>query len=349
MAVVTPDAVGSVPPASVALFQRLLAERAGDATTRLGEAVWLSNFIVHHRMVPRYRHGHAFFAGDAAHIHSPVGGQGMNTGLQDTYNLGWKLAFVLNGAAPEALLDTYESERLPVARHVLSETDTNQQFGIAHSRMAEFLRNHLVFPLLGVPALRERFIEFALRRGSELDINYRSSPLSEQHGHFRSGPHAGDRAPDGRLRERSGTPTSVFALFRSNPTFRLLLFTGTAPKIQGSQTLATFARIGQDLREATDGLVRSWLITDPHDGPQEGAVPVGDDLPETTRVLLDPDHSTHRSYGADTPCVYLVRPDGYIGFRSRLASASKLADYLRRTVGISASGSQPGEPAEESS
>jgi hypothetical protein len=132
----------------------------------------------------------------------------------------------------------------------------------------------------------------------------------------------------------------VFALFRSNPAFRLLLFTGTAPAGQGSQTLATFARIGQDLREATDGLVQSWLITDPHNGPQEVAVPIEDNLPEAPLVLLDPDRSTHRSYGADTACVYLVRPDGYIGFRSRLASAPKLADYLRRTFGISASGSQ---------
>jgi 2-polyprenyl-6-methoxyphenol hydroxylase-like FAD-dependent oxidoreductase len=178
MAVVTPDAAGNVQEASVALFQRLLAERAGDTTTKMGEAIWLSDFIVHHRMVPHYRKGHAFVAGDAGHIHSPAGGQGMNTGIQDSYNLGWKLALVIKGTALEALLETYEAERLRVARQVLKETDLNQRFGIAHGRMAEFLRNHIVFPLLSVPALQERFIEFALQRGSELDINYRSSSLS---------------------------------------------------------------------------------------------------------------------------------------------------------------------------
>jgi hypothetical protein len=135
----------------------------------------------------------------------------MNTGIQDAYNLGWKLALVVNGTAPEALLDTYDAERLPVARKVLQETDANQRFGISHGRMAEFLRNHVVFPVLSMPALRDRLIEFALRRGSELDVNYRTSRLSEQHDRFGSGPKAGDRAPDGQLLMRSGVPTSVFA------------------------------------------------------------------------------------------------------------------------------------------
>jgi hypothetical protein len=312
-----PDAQGNVPQASVELFQRLLAERAGDTTTKLGEPVWLSNFIVHHRMVPRYRKGHAFVAGDAAHIHSPAGGQGMNTGIQDSYNLGWKLALAVSGTAPEALLDTYEAERLPVARKVLKETDTNQQFGISHGRMAEFLRNHVVFPLLSVPVLRERFIEFALRRGSELDINYRPSRLSEQHDLFGSGPQAGDRAPDGQLLERPGGPTSVFAQFRG-PEFRLLLFQGTT----GDQNAAELAQIGRSLREVSGGLVRCWLIS----GPQDADGPISDDL----TVLRDPDHGTHRTYGANTPCLYLVRPDGYVGFRSRIASESRLVDYMRR-------------------
>jgi 2-polyprenyl-6-methoxyphenol hydroxylase-like FAD-dependent oxidoreductase len=124
------DAQGEVPQASLELFQRLFAERASDTTTQLSEPVWLSNFIVHHRMVAQYRKGHAFVAGDAAHIHSPVGGQGMNTGMQDSYNLGWKLALVIKGTAPEALPDTYEAERLPVARHVLKETDANHRLSL---------------------------------------------------------------------------------------------------------------------------------------------------------------------------------------------------------------------------
>jgi 2-polyprenyl-6-methoxyphenol hydroxylase-like FAD-dependent oxidoreductase len=327
IAVVAPDAQGNVPPASVELFQRLLAERAGDTTTRVGEAVWLSNFTLHHRMVPHYRKGHAFVAGDAAHIHSPAGGQGMNTGMQDAYNLGWKLALVVNGTAPEALLGTYEAERLPVARQVLRETDANQQFGFAHSRMAEFLRNHIVFPALGVPAVRERFIAYALRRGSELDIRYRHSALAEQYDHFWSGPEAGDRAPDGQLLERSGEPTSVFALFRAAPTFRLLLFAGRASE----SPVAGVAQVERRVREAAGGLVKCWLIIGTR-GAQGGAraAEAGDRLPESLEVLWDPDFGTHRTYGAQAASLYLVRPDGYIGYRSHLGSASKLIDYLRQ-------------------
>ena len=321
MAVVTPDAQGNVPQASVALFQRLLAERTGDTTTRVGEPVWLSNFVVHHRMVPHYRKGHAFVAGDAAHLHSPAGGQGMNTGIQDAYNLGWKLALAVSRTAPEGLLDTYEAERLPVAHHVLKETDTNQQLEISHRPMAEFLRFHVVLPLLEVPALRERFMEFVLQRGSELDITYRSSPLSEQHDHFSSGPQAGDRAPDGQLLDQSGQSTSLFAHFRT-PQFRLLLFGGR----NSAADEASLARIGQRLQDASEGLVRACLIA----GPQDAMQVTADNL---TR-LCDPEHGTHTTYGASSPCLYLVRPDGYVGFRSRIAGESRLIDYLRRNFAM---------------
>jgi 2-polyprenyl-6-methoxyphenol hydroxylase-like FAD-dependent oxidoreductase len=269
MAVVTPDAQGDVPKASVALFQRLLAERAGDTTTKLGQPV----------------------------------------------------ALVVNGTAPEALLDTYEAERLPVARQVLKETDINQRLGIAQSRMAEFLRNHVVFPLLSIPALREPVIEFALRRGSELDINYRSSSLSEQHDHFRGGPQAGDRAPDGQLLDRAGQSTTLFSHFRT-PHFSLLLFGGHS----SAADVAELARIRQRLGEASGGLIRAYLIV----GPQDSTDVPADDL---TR-LCDPNHSTHQTYGASSPCLYLVRPDGYVGFRSHTADESRLIDYIRRNLAL---------------
>jgi 2-polyprenyl-6-methoxyphenol hydroxylase-like FAD-dependent oxidoreductase len=317
MAVVTPDAQGDVPKASVALFQRLLAERAGDTTTKLDEPVWLSNFVVHHRIVPRYRQGHVFVTGDAAHIHSPAGGQGMNTGIQDSYNLGWKLALVVNGIAPEALLDTYEAERLPVARRVLKETDTNQRLGIAHGRMAEFLRNHVVFPLLSMPTLRVPALEFVLRRGSELDITYRSSSLSEQHDHFTGGPRAGDRAPDGQLLDEAEAPTTLFAQFRT-PRFRLLLFEGHDATEDGAE----LARIGRRLHDASGGLIQCCLIV----GAQDQTKATADNL----TVLRDPDQGTHTTYGASASCLYLIRPDGYVGFRSHMAGEQQLSDYVRR-------------------
>src|SRR6202023_2429868 len=95
--------------------------RAGRSDIRLHDATWLSLYRANVRMGDRYRMGRVFLAGDAAHVHSPAGGQGMNTGIQDAYNLGWKLGEVLSGAAAK-LLDTYEEERLPVAASLLGIT-----------------------------------------------------------------------------------------------------------------------------------------------------------------------------------------------------------------------------------
>ncbi|MGH7553597.1 MAG: FAD-dependent monooxygenase, partial [Longimicrobiales bacterium] len=89
------------------------------ASVRVRDPAWLTHFRLHHRQVERYSNGRVFLAGDAAHIHSPVGGQGMNTGIQDAWNLGWKLALVARGIADPAILDSYEPERLPVGRSVL--------------------------------------------------------------------------------------------------------------------------------------------------------------------------------------------------------------------------------------
>jgi hypothetical protein len=259
----------------------------------------------------------------------------MNTGIQDSYNLGWKLALVINGTAPTALLETYEAERLPVARHVLEETNTNQLVGISHSRMAEFLRNHIVFPLLRAPAVRDRLVEFVLRRGSELDVAYRHADLSEEHDHFGSGPAAGDRAPDAQLQDQAGASTSLFAHFRQ-PEFRLLLFEGTAP----GQSISELAGIGHRMREATGDLIRCWLIT----GPQ-GAHSADGPLPDDLTVLRDLDHSAHHSYGANSASLYLVRPDGYVGFRSRVASEAKLVDYVRRHFVVRSQMSDSTSPA----
>jgi hypothetical protein len=147
--------------------------------------------------------------------------------------------------------------------------------------------------------------------------NLPSSPLSEQHDHFRSGPEAGDRAPDGQLLDQSGQPTSVFAQFRT-PHFRLLLFQG----LSSDTDVANLVRIGQRLRDASGGLVRTCLIV----GLQDATQATVEDL----TLLRDPHYGTHTTYGASSSCLYLVRPDGYIGFRSHTADESKLIDYVGR-------------------
>jgi 2-polyprenyl-6-methoxyphenol hydroxylase-like FAD-dependent oxidoreductase len=316
-----PDSDGNIPRASVELFERLLAERAADTTTKIIEPVWLSNFVVHHRIVDHYRKGHVFVAGDAAHVHSPIGGQGMNTGIQDAYNLAWKLALVINGA-PEKLLDSYEAERLPVGRKVLQQTDVNHRLRVSGSVVADILMDRIVFPLLRVPAILDVVGDFVLKRGAQLDVNYRASSLSGRTGSFRKGPKAGDRAPDGQLLDPSGQPTSLFARFRT-PDFRLLIFQGRRHEADTKALVA----IGRRVRAATAGLVTPTVITSDH------TTTPGDDV----YVLNDPGQRTHVSYGATTPSLYLIRPDGYVGFRCHAVDEAELVDFLQRHYGIEAS------------
>src|SRR5262249_27246310 len=103
-------------------FQRLVDERVPGGA-KVSDPAWTVAFRIHCRRTDHYRKGRAFIAGDAAHIHSPAGGQGMNTGIQDAYNLAWKLALVHRGKAPDSLLDSYEAERQAVAKALLASTD----------------------------------------------------------------------------------------------------------------------------------------------------------------------------------------------------------------------------------
>ncbi len=125
-------------------------------------------------MVDRYRSGRVFVAGDAAHVHSPAGGQGMNMGIQDAYNLGWKLALVLRGRADDHLLDTYEQERLPVARSVLQGTDVGYTVMFSANPVMTVIRERIVAPLLRMPLVQRAVIG----AGDQLDVSYRDSPLS---------------------------------------------------------------------------------------------------------------------------------------------------------------------------
>jgi 2-polyprenyl-6-methoxyphenol hydroxylase-like FAD-dependent oxidoreductase len=139
---------------------------------------WFSTYRIHHRAAERFHAGRCFLLGDAAHIHSPVGAQGMNTGLQDAYNLGWKLALVVQGRADPALLDSYEAERIPVAKRLLETTDRAFQLVVSESWLAGLARTHLVARIAAFVLRFPRARRFAFRTVSQIGINYRGSNLS---------------------------------------------------------------------------------------------------------------------------------------------------------------------------
>jgi 2-polyprenyl-6-methoxyphenol hydroxylase-like FAD-dependent oxidoreductase len=153
---------------------------------------WFSTYHVHHRVTEHFRKGRAFLLGDAAHIHSPAGGQGMNTGIGDAINLAWKLAMVLQGRAPDNLLESYEAERIGFARRLVSTTDRAFSFVTADGPLAEILRTR-VAPLL-IPAAVgfEAVREFLFRTVSQITLNYRGGPLSAGEA---GKVHGGDRLP----------------------------------------------------------------------------------------------------------------------------------------------------------
>jgi 2-polyprenyl-6-methoxyphenol hydroxylase-like FAD-dependent oxidoreductase len=153
---------------------------------------WFSTYHVHHRVAPRFRDGCVFLLGDAAHIHSPAGGQGMNTGIGDAVNLAWKLAAVLVGGATESLLDTYEPERIAFANRLVATTDRIFTFATKQGFTARFVRTR-IFPVLAavlfrLPAVRR----YLFRTASQIGINYRKSRLSTG---AAGTVHGGDRLP----------------------------------------------------------------------------------------------------------------------------------------------------------
>jgi hypothetical protein len=185
---------------SLAVLQQILIARSGRSDIQLIDASWMSYWRANVRMVDRYRVGRALLAGDAAHVHTPAGGQGMNTGIQDAYNLGWKLAAVIGGA-DRALLDTYEEERLPVAASVLGLSNKLLQRAVASSHRAP-------------------------KRGAEtfqLDIHYRDSRLAQERRKTPGTLRAGDRAPDASGLRQSDQVSRMFDLLRGTH-FTLLAF-----------------------------------------------------------------------------------------------------------------------------
>src|SRR6059058_5925719 len=188
-------------------FEEVIPSVRQQAGTELSfeACTWLSTYRIHHRRAARFRHRRCFLLGDAAHIHSPVGAQGMNTGLQDAYNLGWKLALVAQGRADATLLESYEAERVPVARRLLDTTDRGFRLVVSDNPLAGIFRTEILARIMAF-AMRRKWIQRrAFRVISQTGIHYRSGPLSQSlNGLAAEAPQAGDRFPWLKLRFDAG-------------------------------------------------------------------------------------------------------------------------------------------------
>ncbi len=291
---------------------------------------WAATFNVHARIVESYRKDRVFLAGDAAHIHSPAGGHGMNTGVQDAYNLGWKLALVAQGQAGDTLLDSYDAERRPVGRAVVSETDWETRAATWRSGFGQLAVGRLLGLAMKLPSLRQAMMIHAL----ELDVAYPNSPIVgerrcwplapyipgageteepciSQWRAFAAGPAPGDAAPDVLFGEHR-----MFHLLRGTG-YTALLFDGHAATEEGYQRLNAAAAV---------------LGAGPNKIPVHVIVP-SSEVPsslDAVSVLLDPAGAAHDKFGADAECGYLIRPDGHIGFRTQPVDALAMSMHLEQ-------------------
>ncbi|WP_410480654.1 FAD-dependent oxidoreductase [Pseudomonas plecoglossicida] len=159
---------------------------------QISEVNWFSTYRVHHRVTDHFRRGRAFLLGDAAHVHSPAGGQGMNTGILDAINLAWKLAAVVKGKAPDTLLDSYPIERQAFARTLVETTDKLFTWVTAQGGFADFVRTRIAPIFASVAYKNENVREYLFRVVSQTTLNYHDSPLSQGKA---GGVQGGDRLP----------------------------------------------------------------------------------------------------------------------------------------------------------
>ena len=183
-----PPTVGDQPPSPTLEQAQAVVDRRGPSGMRLHDPIWLTGFRINGRKVADYRRGRVFLSGDAAHVHSPAGGQGMNTGMQDAFDLSWKLALVIRGNCGEQLLESYSPERSGVGDHVLKAAGRLTEIGTMHNPVLQTIRNIVGHAVLGlVPVQRALAANM-----SEITIGYPKSPLNGSA--LAKGPKPGERA-----------------------------------------------------------------------------------------------------------------------------------------------------------
>lgn len=283
---------------------------------RVGEVAWMSDIPQQHRLATAFRAGRVVLAGDAAHVHSPAGARGMNSGIQDACNLGWKLGLVVRAVGDEALLEAYDAERRPTARLSLLLTHLLFFAEAADHPLLERTRAALA-PLVVPTAVRLPWLRRAgLRTIGQLGVRYPRGALAiEGRSGLRHGPRAGSRMPDAPL-SCDGMPCRLHQVL-ATARFHLLL---CGPSAAWSRSQVS------SLRLRYDGLV------DIHEVNAEPA----------TRALHDPDGALLDQLGARPHAHYLLRPDGHVAYRCAGTDLATVVRHLARWLpGAPASGRLP--------
>lgn len=291
-----------------------MVDVCGPVGARASDPTDLTRFHVNQRRAEHYRVSRIFLAGDAAHIHSPIGAQGMNTGIQDALNLAWKLALMVKGQASPLLLDSYATEREQVGEALLRGTGRATRMVLTHNPLLVALRNALA-PLYfsSLPGSLHRLAE-AL---SEISIAYPHSPIVRDKRDKKGTLQAGDRAPYGLVQTRGGSePLPIFEILKS-PRPILLIFTGQQ---EASAVEQQWREIKTLLAEGYEQMIEPYLIT---------KQAVAGSEQEADRILQDATGELHQRYEAEQGGLLLIRPDGYIGFWGPFGATAALRAYVQ--------------------
>jgi hypothetical protein len=262
---------------------------------KITEPRWISLYHAHHRCVSTFKKGRCFLIGDAAHIHSPVGAQGMNTGLQDGYNLSWKLALVYKKLAKPIILETFTEDRLPFARKLVETTDRAFNIVITGRKIGTFFRTKLAPKILKFVVSHNITKNFVFKTVSQIGISYHSSSLSKNasFGEFpKNTPAPGDRLPYVLYKE-NGKEKNIQELVKITQ-MQLLLFTGKNENLENTEMIA-----------------KKYKSI------------------EITKIPLNKEtENLYKHFGIINKGYYLIRPDMYIGFRSSSDSVKGFENYL---------------------
>lgn len=271
-----------------------LAETLCPFNLTIHKPIWTSGFWIHENMIASYRHNHIFFAGDAAHIHSPAGGQGMNTGIQDAHNLAWKLSFVIQKRAKEALLDTYEIERRQVGIDIVRNTTFLTNIMTTKHYFIKMLRNYIISVLSSYNYFRKKLANML----TQLNIKYQKNLIVRDCLPWRSGHKAGTFKAD--------TPQAVNTVLNTTG-FSLLIF-GNG-KNHSNLT-----------RDFIDNFKFAHLVK---------CIYINKGVSDWQGISIeDTDMEIHKNFRITTPTLFLIRPDKYIGFRGEFKHKNKLNQYL---------------------
>ncbi len=264
------------------------------------DVAWVSSFWIHGKIADHMQKGSIFLAGDAGHIHSPAGGQGMNTGIQDAYNLAWKLALVIKEKAKPSLLESYQIERYPIVKEVVAQ---NEHF----TKLALFDNNFLsILQKFSQQLTHENGENLEKKFGNQLtqlDIHYKNSPIIN-YDHMPNLNLPGMRAPDVSIGEKT-----LYNFF-NNIKHNILLFTGPNPT---QEILDKIISIQKSLNKQFPDLIQSYVVHK-------------DKL--NTSTIVDTNFVIHEAYQIKTPAIFIIRPDTYIAYYSEDLSLESIEKFF---------------------